>query len=283
VLWCAESPTKLRMAALETEKDVREVEAAKPGPITAIMPRVIAGIFLILLITWVEQAEGGFGFQEANIFGLHALFMGFVVVVFLQESILCWTVPIPILTSRKARIIFHLVCNFCALVFSVLGVVAIAYYKSLSPSPTSFPFYTAYSPHSWVGIVFLILFAAQSVLKLIGEKHPPMLLAKHHHRFLGHAIYVTGLACCAMGFEDMQCSDLASSSPPTTTMDMSNSMGSMPGMNMGGMSMNMSGMDMSNATISGYYPDSELAQIAAAASIVLVLQGLATFFTQVRA
>jgi len=271
--------TYLRMAALETEKASREdlVEAVKHNSFTVMLPRVIAGIFLILLITWVEQAEGGFGFQEANIFGLHALFMGFVVVLFLQESILCWTVPIPILTSRRARIIFHLVCNFCALTFSVLGVVAIAYYKKLSPTPTSFPFYTAYSPHSWVGIVFLILFAFQSVLKLIGEKHPPMLLAKAHHRFLGHAIYVTGLACCAMGFEDMQCSDLASSSPP-----------SMAGMSMGGMSMNMSGMDMSgmdmsNATMSGYYPDSELARIASAASVMLVLQGLATFFTHVKA
>jgi len=202
------------------------------------------------------------------------------VVLFLQESILCWTVPIPILTSRKARVVFHVVCNALALVFSVFGVVAIAYYKQLSPTPQAFPFYTAYSPHSWVGIVFLSLLAIQSIMKLTGENYAPLLLAKAHHRFLGHAIYITGLACCAMGFEDMQCSDLAGSSPPSMdAMSNSMNMGSMPGMNMS--AMDMSSMD--NGTMVGYLPNSEMAQIAAAASVMLVFQGLATFFTQVKA
>jgi len=271
----------MSIAALETEKDMREMEPTKPHPCLVLLPRLVAVIFLVLLIVWVEQAEGGFGFTEASVFGLHALLMGLVVVVFLQESILCWTVPIPVLSSRKARIVFHLICNGFALTFSVLGVVAIGYYKKLSGSPDVFPFYTAYSPHSWVGIVFLSLFAFQAVLKLVGEKHPPWLLSKPYHRFLGHAVYVTGLACCAMGFEDMQCSDLAGSSPPGMMSDMS--MGGMGGMNMSGMDMSGMDMSMSGSNVTGYYPDSEFARISSAASVMLVLQGLATFLTQVKA
>jgi len=154
----------------------------------------------------------------------------------------------------------------------MLGIVAIVYYKNLSPQPVTFPFYSVYSPHSWLGIAVLVLWGIQMAagiyIHIIGElsSNDKILLAKIH-RYLGKVIYVAGLVTCALGLQDMQSSDLASSTPP------------MPGMqdNMGMSDV----MVMGSMNMTGYYPNSPQAQYSSACTILLLLIGMATFGTLV--
>jgi len=154
-----------------------------------------------------------------------------------------------------------------------------------------------YSPHSWVGVVFLGFWLSQFVAGMYSytistlEVEIKRTFSKYH-KFLGKFVYGLGLVTCALGFQDMQSSDLSSSTPPgymsmdmgtnsTGNNSMSNMNMSMPGMNMR-MAMNMT-MDMaSNVTLEGYYPDSNLAQYSSACCLLLILAGLFTFFTFVR-
>jgi hypothetical protein len=248
-------------AVLEREMDItvpsKEHEAsASKHWLVAVMPRVLAFIFMVLLGLWIHKAEGGMrlrdvGFVESNLFGYHALLMAFFVVIFMQESLLAWSAPI--FTSHVHKKAFHVLCHVVGLIFAILGVVAIVKYKKLSPEPIVFPFFTCYSPHSWTAIVFWSLWGIQIFCKLA------FTLPITYHRFLGNCVYGVGLAVCAMGLQDMQSSDLAYSTPP----------------------MDMADMAAMNMTMSGYYPNSVEARLASAGSIVLVFLGMATFFTQV--
>lgn len=213
----------------------------------AVMPRVLAVIYMVLLFFWIYRAEGGLGFVESNLFGYHALLMSLFVVIFTQESLLAWSAPI--FKSKSLQRACHVLCHVAGLLCAILGLVAIVKYKKLSPTPIVFPFFTCFSPHSWVAIVFLSLWGIQIICKLGG-------LPLVYHRFLGNCIFAIGLAVCAMGLQDMQSSDLASSTPP---MDMSN---------------------MADMAMVGYYPNSLNARLACAASMILVFIGIATFFTQ---
>ena len=47
------------------------------------------------------------------------------------------------------------------MVCAILGLVSIIYYKRLSDNPKLFPFYTLFSPHSWMGILTLLLWLFQ--------------------------------------------------------------------------------------------------------------------------
>lgn len=107
----------------------------------------------------------------------------------------------------------HIVCHLATLVCVVLALVAIAVYKRLSPQPIAYPFFTLYSPHSWMGIVTLILWTATSVTKLLSyvlfSSEPSKEAFGTFHRYLGLCTFVSGLATCALGLQDMQGSDLA--------------------------------------------------------------------------
>jgi len=88
------------------------------------------------------------------------------------------------------------------------------------------------------------------------------------HVYLGKIIYVTGLATCALGLQDMQSSDLASSTPL------------MPGP-IDSYSMDQTVIVSGNSTmnLTGYFPDSLEAQCSCAGTILLFLLGIATFGT----
>ncbi|KAJ3131440.1 hypothetical protein HK100_006372 [Physocladia obscura] len=215
------------------------------------LARVFTVVFIVILFLWIYEAEGGLGLQEGDLFGLHALGMTIFVLVCTQEALLTLS-PVPVFgafAARRVRILVHIALHSIGIVFAMLGLVAIVYYKNLSGYPLVFPYFHVYSPHSWVGIVVLSLWIIQAVSKLAGAP-------RKYHAFLGNAIYITGLAACALGLQDMQSSDLASSTSPADAM-------------------NMAGMNMS-----GYLPNSDLAQYAASGSIVLIFQGIATYFVQ---
>jgi len=245
------------------------------------LPRILAIIFLIVLLVWIFQAEGGLGFDEASVFGFHALFMALFIVIFTQESVLAFASPLIsgpfIKSSSLVEKYFHFSCHVLGIICAMLGIVAIVYYKSLSPLPLAFPFYSVYSPHSWLGIALLILWGSQFVaglyIHVIGNlgRDDKIFIVKIH-KYLGKVIYVTGLATCALGLQDMQSSDLASSTPP------------MPGiydtLSMGGQTVIVSGNMTINVT--GYYPNSPEAQYSSACTILLLFLGMATFGTLLR-
>ncbi|KAJ3073929.1 hypothetical protein HDU98_000316 [Podochytrium sp. JEL0797] len=221
-----------------------------------ILARIFTVIFFVILFLWTYNAEGGLGLVEANLFGLHALGMSLFVLICTQESILVFTdVPFfgTLIANRTTKTLIHIVLHFAGILLATGALVAIVYYKNLSGDPLVFPYYHVYSPHSWVGIVILSLWIIQLATKLAGAP-------KKYHVFLGKAIYLAGLAACAMGLQDMQSSDLASSSTPDQVANAT---------------MSMSGMEMA-----GYLPNSNMAQYAAGGSIVLLFQGIATFFVQ---
>ncbi|GJJ77623.1 solute carrier family 31 (copper transporter), member 1 [Entomortierella parvispora] len=228
----------------------------------SILPRFIAVIFLIILFLWIYQAEGGIGFQEANLFGWHALLMSLFIVVFTQEALLAYSSPlIGFLTKNRTLIkYYHVACHLLGLICAVGGLCAIVYYKKLSPQPVVFPFFTLYSAHSWTGIVFLLLWTLQILAGFHVHIARKKQTAEHKrvfrqfHGFLGKSVYAVGLVTCAMGFQDMQSSDLASSTPP-----------------------NPVNMTMSMGDMQGYFPNSNLAQYSSACSLLLVFSGMATF------
>jgi len=222
--------------------------------------------------------EGSFGFTEANLFSWHALFMALFVVVFTQEAILSFSSPLlggpygTCLTSVNKDLYFHIICHFLGLICWVLGIVAIVYYKELSPQPTTFPFFSVFSPHSWLGIALLGLWGIQVFLGIYSRlwaKPDEKLLLVKIHQFLGKVIYVLGLATCAMGLQDMQSSDLAGSSSPMLMVGSDD-------MNMGdNMGMIMANGSMMNMT--GYFPHSMYAQYSCGCTILLLFIGIAVF------
>jgi hypothetical protein len=122
---------------------------------------------------------------------------------------------------------------------------------------------TMYSPHSWCAVCFLALWGMQFAGGIyIRSCSDPSSYTKlqRFHRFLGMAVYTVGLATCALGFQNMQASDLAGSVPPWVS------------------TANFTQDQIDNM---GYYPQSTLAQLSCAAVMLLVFQGLATFFTYV--
>jgi hypothetical protein len=129
---------------------------------------------------------------------------------------------------------------------SVIGIVSIYYYKSLTiatigdypappsqppgpppmvpmsmpdnppnspPSPAAnfnyFPYYTLFSPHSWIGVAVLCAWLLQLIGGMITALIPNMSsetkdLIRKLHRFWGRCVFATGLATCGMGLQDMQ-------------------------------------------------------------------------------
>jgi len=194
-----------------------EKEYVPPHPAVKLvlwaLPRLISFIFLVVLFVWIYQAEGGIGWDEMAVFGIHALLMSLFTVTFLTEALLTYRAPLfpkNLIDSRS----FHVCCHAASLCCAVLGIVAIVYYKIMSPQPVTFPFYTLYTPHSWLGVMTLLLWFIHVIggsvlfgLKWVSEDRMPIALSAHH--FFGKFIYVLSLATCAMGLQNMQSSDLA--------------------------------------------------------------------------
>jgi len=243
--------------------------------------RILIIVFLSVLLVWIIQVEGGLGFTEGSVFGFHALFMSLFVVLFTQEAILAFSSPLLGGPYRNRNFCtpslikdfyYHLACHILGLVSLVLGIVAIVYYKKLSPQPPVFPFFSVYSPHSWLGIAMLGLWGIQILAgiytHLFAKPEEKLILVKVH-QFLGKVIYVTGLATCALGLQDMQSSDLASSSSP---MNMAGSDDMSMGNNMDMLMGNGTWMNMT-----GYFPHSMYAQYSSGCTILLFFLGVTVF------
>ena len=103
-----------------------------------------------------------------------------------------------------------------SLVAIILGLIAIVDYKSQSEDPNAFPMNTAYSVHSWLGIITVALFGIQVIFSLIlfgvmkwsedKESLKKKAEYKQIHHFIGHCMFAAGLAACATGVY-MSCFD----------------------------------------------------------------------------
>jgi len=232
--------------------------------------QAFAVIFLIVLIAWIFTAEGGLGFDESSVFGWHALCMGIFVAFFTQGSVLWYTSPIRYFSffDDKNKGI-HVALHSFGAIIAMLGIVSIVYYKSLSPQPIVFPFYSVYSPHSWLGIAMLVMWGIQFLLAIVSQ-FVTMLKTRVSkvHKFCGKIIFVTGLATCALGFQDMQSSDLASSTPVIP--------GIISTLSMNGQSVVVLAGNIT-MNVTGYFPNSLEAQYSCACTILLLFLGIATF------
>jgi len=219
-------------------------------------------IFMIILLEWIFQAEGGMGLTEDTVFGLHAFFMALYTVVFIQESILSYS-TMELLKhdfNRTALRVYHMIFQILGLVCVIVGITTITYYKSWSTTPIVYPFYTMYSPHSWLGVALITLWGLQFLFGLTSwfdAVKRKMATYKKYHIFVGKVVYVLALATCAMGLQDMQSSDLSSSLSPFVY--------------------NQTAVNLDDMNVTGYFPNSNLAQYASSGCILLLIMGINTF------
>jgi hypothetical protein len=186
----------------------------------ALLVRAASITFLVLVLVWVMNVEGGLGWVDTSLFGWHAFLFTLAVPVLMSEAVLAFSAPIfdmvPLFRSRNrqlAAVVLHASLNVLSLICVPLALSAIVYYKKLSSQPIAYPFFTLYSSHSWMGVTTLVIWGSQFGLGIykrfitLGSKRRQFVSSLHS--FLGKVTYVAGLATCATGLEDMQSSDLS--------------------------------------------------------------------------
>ena len=190
------------------------------------LPRMAWVTLLVLTLLWVVQVEGSLGFNLDSTFGWHAFFM-VLATICVGESILAvsasssssgasgWPSGNKVVVGRwRLGVIKHVALHAATVVLSILALVAIGYYKKLNVAAAgaSFPFWTLFSPHSWLGIVLVIMWVVQVAVRAVHSRvlsAAAKVVSHRTHVFLGKAVFVTALATCALGFQDMQGSDLS--------------------------------------------------------------------------
>jgi len=198
------------------------------------LPRVCIFIFLVIMLVWTIQVEGSLGFDLNSTFGWHSIFMTLAGPVFMTEAVLAFTSPfidpkLFTLDRSKRRSILehiHAFLHVASLFCGVVALVGIAYYKKLNEVGSgsgsdlqlggnfeldgfTFPFFTMFSPHSWAGVATISLWGIQLLVRLCTYVRNDWNsgLARWHG-FFGKVVYVSTLATCAIGLNDMQSSDL---------------------------------------------------------------------------
>ena len=192
-----------------------------------LIPRLSSVLFIALLVYWIFTEQNGFsdfmpsmiapvGNVQANGYlGYHALGLSLWAVVCNQESIMAYAIPLCGNTSYRIRKYTHVIAQMVGLICGIGGMVSILYYKnssvSIPVSGNSFVimndvYYIPYSPHAWLGILFMSSWMIQCIGRFF-----PAYLTPDRHRFLGRFIYTTGLACCGLGLQQQQTRQLMTS------------------------------------------------------------------------
>jgi hypothetical protein len=232
--------------------------------LNTILPRVVTLIYFAILFAWIFMGEGGLNFEFDGMFGWHALCMSIFILVFMQEAIFGQVAPCACIVRYKTKV--HLTLHSLGLISAMLGIASIVKYKQLSGMEGMFPYNTLYSPHSWLALVFFLLLFIQTLLGVLMHctkwKKPVV-----EHRFLGVSLYVTGMATCALGFQSMQSSDLG---------------GSMQQLMNLAMDANGTWQDMNVTQDMGYFPNSDLANLASVQVVLLMVIAMSTVFVLVK-
>jgi Eukaryotic cytochrome b561 len=186
-----------------------------------IIPRVSSLSFIALLVYWIMTEQNGFIYKTPSIItpsssstangylGYHALGLSIWAVVANQETIMAFAIPLSCASSSyQTRKYIHVISQIIGFLCGVGGMVSILWYKNSSASMpisgTSFtlmdnPYYIPYSPHAWLGALFMLSWIVQGVGRFF-----PTYITVARHRFLGRFTYVVGLVCCCLGLQQQQ-------------------------------------------------------------------------------
>lgn len=217
-----------RKSNLSIEMENKVDESYRPYTWRAwFIPRFSSLIYMTLLVYWICTEQNGFSNfipslitpsqdTTANGYlGYHALGLSIWAVFSNQESIMAYAIPLCCCKcgTYQSRKYVHVLAQVVGLLTGIGGMVAIIWYKqssvSMSVQGTTFTildnsFYVPYSPHAWMGLAFFGLWVIQCVGRLI----PQFQLS--YHRFVGRALYLTGLGCCCLGIQQQQTRQLVS-------------------------------------------------------------------------
>ena len=180
------------------------------------MPSVCMLAFLscCLITIWAGytlQANGsnglvtkaGFGLGVSHVFNLHPTFMvyGFVGLNFMAVSTFHYLSDSSYSQMAKKKI--HMGLQTVALVFGLLGLIAVFHFHN-SASP---PIQNMYSMHSWLGLSTYLLFALQYVIGLTAFFYPRAREAVRRrlmpkHRFSGIVLVVAIVATIISGIQE---------------------------------------------------------------------------------
>ena len=103
---------------IRKDSDASLMRVISSGPsvntiVLLILPRVIYLVFFAVLFVWIYQAEGGIGWNEDTVFGVHALLMSLFVVFFTTEALLAYRAPIaPVFFRKYVCVLVSFVCLF---------------------------------------------------------------------------------------------------------------------------------------------------------------------------
>lgn len=192
------------------------------------IPRCSTLLYHAILVYWIITEQNGFSNSIPSIItpstdstangyiGYHALGLSIWAVLANQETIMAFAIPLHVTSAYPTRKIIHIVSQVIGLLCGIGGMIAILWYKkstiALSVSGTSItvplldePFYIPYSPHAWIGIIFMGAWIIQCVGRFF-----PNRFTINYHRFFGRILYTTGLICCCLGIQQQQTRQLVS-------------------------------------------------------------------------
>ena len=185
-----------------------------------LFPRLGSFSFIGLLIYWILTEQNGFSSSKPSMvdpamnatangyLGYHALGLSLWAVVAMQETIMAYGIPLCCKSTYTVRKWMHIGSQALGFLLGAGGMTAILWYKNSSVNipvgGTEFtimehPYYIPYSPHAWLGIVFFLTWMVQCLGRLF-----PTFMTLARHRFLGRFLYMTGIACCALGLQQQQ-------------------------------------------------------------------------------
>ena len=148
-------------------------------------------------------------FDVGNSLNWHILCMTIAFPIAMAESVLAFRAP-PFNSPFLSGVVWHLLWQTIALVFSITGMIAEVKNK-LFTTAHLFTVYNMYSTHSWCGALVLFLFTVQYLSAFI-----MFVLLKNQialewrvkfgkwHANLGRLVVLGGLCTCIVGWENYQ-------------------------------------------------------------------------------
>ena len=186
-----------------------------------IIPRFSSVLFIALLVYWILTEQNGFADQMPSLItpstnatangylGYHALGLSLWSVLANQESIMAFAIPLCCRrSSYETRKYIHIISQILGVLCGAGGMCAIFLYKNstvaMPIAGTSFtimnqPYYIPYSPHAWLGLLFMLSWLVQCIGRFF-----PYYFTVERHRFLGRFTYIIGLVCCCLGLQQQQ-------------------------------------------------------------------------------
>lgn len=158
---------------------------------------------------WVHQLGGVStrpeqdGASTDRLFNWHPVLMTLGFGLLMTEAVLAYKAPWQQSYSRPQRKQVHWVFHSLAFLSALLGFLAAWKSHTLKQPPIP----NFYSPHSYIGLTALLLLVGQYVVGFASYLWPTITIEQRValgplHRFLGLAVYGTGMAAAAVGLQE---------------------------------------------------------------------------------